>query len=63
MLEQQRLREQFQALLCQERQALTAYSELAATVDDPALRDQVEQLWRDKLRHVELTERLLEIVD
>ncbi len=63
MLEQERLREQFQALLDQEQQALAVYTELADKVQDPRLRDQVEELRRDKQRHVELTERLLEIVD
>jgi rubrerythrin len=63
MLEQERLREQFQALLDQEQQALAVYTELADKVRDPRLRDQVEELRRDKQRHVELTERLLEIVD
>ncbi len=63
MLEQERLREQFQALLDQEQQALAVYTELADKVQDPRLRDQVEELRRDKQRHVELTERLLEIVE
>ena len=62
MLEQATLREQFQTLLSQEQQALEAYAELVAKVTDPAVRQQVEQLHRDKQRHVELTERLLEIV-
>jgi len=63
MLEQALLREQFETLLSQEREILRAYSELLARVSDPTLREQVEQLHHDKLRHVELTERLLEIVD
>jgi len=62
MLEQATLREQFQTLLSQEQQALEAYADLVAKVTDPAVRQQVEQLHRDKQRHVELTERLLEIV-
>lgn len=62
MLEQATLREQFQTLLSQEQQALEAYAQLVAKVTDPAVRQQVEQLHRDKQRHVELTERLLEIV-
>ncbi|MGB2820240.1 MAG: hypothetical protein WBF17_04620 [Phycisphaerae bacterium] len=62
MLEQAVLREQFQMLLSQEQQALQAYADLVAKVDDPAIREQVEQLRREKQRHVELTERLLEIV-
>lgn len=62
MLEQAVLREQFQMLLSQEQQALQAYADLVTKVDDPAIREQVEQLRREKQRHVELTERLLEIV-
>lgn len=63
MLEQALLRDRFEVLLGQQQQALQAYASLAANVVDPSLRDQVEQLQRDKQRHVELTERLLEIVD
>jgi len=62
MLEQAMLRDQFQALLTQEKQALAAYADLAAKVTDPSILEQVEQLRRDKQRHIELTERLLEIV-
>ena len=61
-LEQALLREQFQTLLTQEQQALQAYADLADKVTDPAVREHVEQLRRDKQRHVELTERLLEIM-
>jgi len=62
MLEEALLREQFESLLSQEQQALAAYAALIEEIEDPALRDQVQQLHRDKQRHVELTERLLEIV-
>jgi len=62
-LEQAQLRERFQTLLAQEQQALLTYEALLAHAIDPELRMQVELLCRDKLRHVELTERLLEIVD
>jgi len=62
MLEQATLREQFQKLLAHEQQAMEACAELAASLEDPAIREKVEQLHRDKQRHVELTERLLEIV-
>jgi len=63
MLEEALLREQFQALLDQERKALRAYDELMGQVDDPVIQAQLEQLRREKLRHVELTERLVEIVE
>ena len=63
MLEQANLREQFQSLLDQQRQAMKLYEELACSAGDSGLRKQALQLQRDKARHVRLTERLLEIVD
>jgi len=63
MLEQAMLREQFQTLLTRQQRATEVYSELAAKMTDPRLRREVEQLRREKQRHVLLTERLLEIVD
>lgn len=63
MLEHALLREQFEELLAQERQALAACEGLLEKLEDPELRSQVEQLRREKQRHVDLTERLLEIVD
>jgi rubrerythrin len=62
-IEQAQLRDRFQVLLAQEQQALLAYEQLAAQISDPGIRDKVEHLLRDKQRHVELTERLLEIVE
>lgn len=62
-LEQAQLRERFETLLAQEQQALLTYESLLAQAIDPELRAHVETLCRDKLRHVELAERLLEIVD
>lgn len=61
-LEQAQLREQFESLLTQQQQALAAYAELATKLEDPAVRGHLVQLQRDKQRHIELTERLLEIV-
>ncbi len=63
MLEQAILRDQFQELLDKERQAERRYAELAEQTDDPQLREQILQLRRDKQRHAELTERLLEILE
>lgn len=63
MLEQAILREQIQTLLANERQAEQAYAELAGKAEDPRLKTQLEQLHRDKQRHVRLAERLLEILD
>ena len=61
-IEQAQLADQFQALLDMARQAERLYAELAGGVGDAQLRDQLEQLSRDKQRHAKLAERLLEIV-
>jgi len=63
MYEQVELTERFQTLLAQERQAEREYGELAAATEEPALREQIEQLRREKQRHVDLTQRLLEIME
>ncbi len=63
MLEQALLREQFQALLDQQRQAVLVYADLAGRATDPSLKMQAQEIQRDKERHIRLTERLLEIVD
>ncbi len=62
-IEQAMLRERFQDLLAQEQQALGAYERLATQTTDPEVLQEVEHLCRDKQRHIELTERLLEIVE
>ncbi len=61
--EQAMLRERFQDLLALEQQAIKAYAELAARTTDPEIIQKIEHLLQDKQRHVELTERLLEIVE
>ena len=63
MLEQAMLREQFLTLLDKERQAERLYADLSVRLSDPVLRRQIEQLHRDKQRHIALAERLLEIVE
>lgn len=63
MLEEAILREQFEALLDKERQAERLYADISSRLADPALRRQIEQLHRDKQRHIALAERLLEIVE
>ncbi len=62
-IEQAMLRDRFQDLLALEQQALKAYEELAARTTDPEILQKVAHLRRDKQRHVELAERLLEIVE
>jgi len=62
MLEQALLREQIQAFLATENQTLQAYSRLTADTGNPQLREQLEQLSKEKQRHIRLTEQLLEIL-
>jgi rubrerythrin len=62
MLEQETLRERFQAVLVRQQQAWQVYSEFAAATAEKDLKEKVAQLARDKQRHIRLTERLLEIV-
>ncbi len=57
------LTETFQSLLEKEREAEKLYAKLAGQITDPAARKQVEQIHREKLHHVQLVERLLEIVE
>ena len=63
MFEQVTLAEQFEGLLAKERAAAVQYADLASKCSDPARREQAEALRREKLRHVQLAERLLEIVE
>src|ERR1017187_7387860 len=63
VLEEALLAEQFQILLEKQPQAASAYAGLAAKVTDPHLKLKIEQLCRDKEKHIRLAERLLEIVD
>ena len=63
MLEQALLRERFESLLKIEQEVQRAYEDLASLVDDPHGRQQIQQLARDKQRHIELTQRLLEMVE
>ena len=57
------LAEKFQKLLDQERQAEQVYAELADKIADLAARQQLQQIRREKIHHMELIQRLLEIVD
>jgi len=63
MFEEAELAEQFNALLDQQQQAVNYYAAAAANTDDPTMRQQFQQVQREKNRHIELTQRLLEIVD
>ncbi len=63
MLEHAILRERFEEILEQTHQARRAYELLAGRVANPAMREQLQHVCRDKLRHVCLAERLLEIAE
>jgi rubrerythrin len=62
MLEHAILRDLFEELCETSRQASEAYESLSSRLTDPAVREQIEHVQRDKDRHVYLAERLLEIV-
>jgi rubrerythrin len=63
MPERSLLREHFSAMLAEVRTAASEYDRLARSAEDAHAREQLERLARDEHRHLELTERLLEIVD
>lgn len=63
MLERSQLRDQFLSLLEQQQQAVALYARLAGAAQDESLREQAIQIHREKQRHIQLTERLLEIVN
>ena len=57
------LREHFTGILDAAQAAATEYQRLAEAADDAAQKDQLLRLARDEGRHVQLSERLLEIVN
>ena len=57
------LAEKFQALLETERRTEEVCASLAAELTDPAAQEQLAQLQREKQHHIQLVERLLEIVE
>ena len=61
-LEQEQLAEQFHTLLGQQQQAEKTYTQLLPQVTDSGTLAQIEHILRDKQRHIQLTQRLLEIV-
>jgi len=63
MLDQFLLREQFKTLQITQQEALGRYESAAARQADPTAKADLDQLCRDKRRHLELTERLLEIIE
>ena len=63
MLEQTLLRRQFETLLADQQAVLGQYESVAAQQDDPETQAHFEMLCRDKKRHIQLTQRLIEIVE
>jgi len=63
MLDELVLKERFESLLAKEAQAADAYRQLVKSLNDPDQVKLVHQMIRDKQRHIELTRRLLEMVD
>ena len=63
MLETVFIEEQFQSLLDRAQQAEQMYAALADSAEDPSVRAEMDQLRRDKQRHIRLAQRLLEIVE
>ena len=62
MYEEALLAEQFQQLLARQRQAAEAYADLASKSADGGVSRQFSEFQRDMQRHIDLTRRLLEIV-
>ena len=63
MPERALLREQFARMLSASREATRQYEAMARDATEPARREQLDRLVREGYRHVELTERLIEIVN
>ena len=62
MFETDQLREEFDQILLAKRQAAERLEQLAAEQADGELRDRLVELQSHAQRHIELTERLLELV-
>jgi len=62
MFEQAALAEQFRVLIAKEQQAVKICADLEAKAADPSFRQEIGQLLREKQHHIELAQRLLEIV-
>ena len=62
MFEQAILSEQFEGLLLKQKEVAQAYHELLKQVEDPEHRSQLDEIYRQKLRDIQMSERLLEII-
>jgi rubrerythrin len=63
MLERSILRDHFDRIHATCQDAASAYETLAAEAGDDGARTELTRLSREQARHVELCQRLLEIVD
>lgn len=57
------LREQFEKLLNQQREAEQIYARLSGYVSDASYRNRIDEVRRQKRKHIILTERLLELLE
>ena len=62
-LQHEMIAEQFEELLLQEQAVADHYQALAREASDPAVRSRLQDILRDKRRHIELVRRLVEIMD
>jgi len=62
-LQHEMIAEEFRELLEQSHAVADRYMTLAAEAQDPELQARLQEVCRDKLRHIDLVQRLLEIVD
>lgn len=63
MFDQEELAQQFEQLLTQQEMAEHWYASLDNTKSSKEFQREIQELHRDKKRHIELTRRLLEIVE
>lgn len=62
MLDESLLRDRFEQILDHQREMEGVYASMADGADCPMAREQIEQIRRDKRRHVMLVERVFEIL-
>ena len=63
MFDRDNLRDEFDDILCQKRRVAEQLNGLLAAACDPVVRERIAHLQDQAQHHVELAERLVEIVD
>ena len=63
MTERDLLRDRFSGMLETAQTAADEYHRLAGATPDPTTRSELQRLARDEYRHMDLAQRLLEIVE